>query len=220
MAFYLLVFRHTEAKRATKEDNMKTKTLKTIVTFVVIATAWMAFSPSIARATTLDFYQAGDTHDLGSIYYGIPSGDADRTAYTNYLKSLAPGTGIGSPVPGAGGQSYTRSLNNPLGAYPQAVWALNGTGNSINLGALGTYTYLFAKYDGPNAGSEVWYVGNLSGVITIPTNGLYENGYQYGLSGWTLFTGGATSVPDGGTTLMLLGSALGGIGLVRRFLSR
>ena len=186
----------------------------------------MALSLSVARATTLDFYQAGDTHDLGSVYFGIPSGDADRELYTNYLISLPPGTGNPGPnpmpVPGAGGQSYTRSLNNPLGGnYPGAHFALNGGTNTVNLGAMGTYTYLFAKYDGPNGGSEVWYVGNLSGIITIPTNGLYENGYQYGLSGWTLFTGGGVpNVPDGGATLMLLGSALGGVGLLRRFLSR
>ena len=42
---------------------------------------------------------------------------------------------------------------------------------------------------------EVWYVGDLSGIITIPgTDG-------HGLSGWTLFTAGGQGVPDGGTTV-------------------
>src|SRR5207247_9247706 len=49
------------------------------------------------------------------------------------------------------------------------------------------YQYLFAKYDGPNTGAEVWYVGDLSGVITIPALGL--SGEDFGLSGWTLFRG-------------------------------
>ena len=176
--------------------------------------------PHLAKAvplTTLDFYQTGDNHDLGTVYYGIPSGDAARTTYTNRLISLAPGT-TGYP---ADGQTYTRSLNDPLASvYPAAVFALNGSSTSINLGTLGTYTYLFAKYDGPNGGAEVWYVGNLSGTITIPANGLYENDYQYGLSGWTLFTGGPVTVPDGGTTLMLWGSAVIGLGLFRRFVTR
>lgn len=199
-----------------------TATLRSILVLIAVCMSWTGLGLTVARATTLDFYQAGDTHDLGTVYVGIPSGDADRTSYTNYLLSLAPGTGIGSPVPGAGGQDYTRSLINPLGSYPTAVFGMNGQAgnNSVNLGAMGTYTYLFAKYDGPNAGAEVWYVGNLSGVITIPQNGLYEDDYQYGLSGWTLFTGGPSTVPDGGTTLMLLGSALGGLGLVRRFFLR
>ena len=66
--------------------------------------------------------------------------------------------------------------------------------------------------DGPNYGSEVWYVGDLSGTITIPATA-----GGYGLSGWTLF-GSASSVPDGGTTAMLLGAALSVLGLARRYI--
>jgi hypothetical protein len=77
---------------------------------------------------------------------------------------------------------------------------------------------LFAKYDRvgvPNAGfAEVWYIGDLSGIITIP--GLRTGGV-YGLSGYTLF-GLGNGVPDGGTTVMLLGAALGALGMARRFL--
>ena len=193
---------------------MKTP-FRNILLLIAIVTSWTGLGVTVASAIPLDFYQTGDSHDLGTVYNGIPSGDADRTLYVNYLIGLAPGTGIGSPVPGAGGQHYTRSLDNPILSYPTAIFGMDGTGTSINLGVLGSYTYLFAKYDGPNAGSEVWYVGNLSGAITIPANGLFEDHYHYGLSGWTLFTGGTPSVPDGGSTLMLLGSALAGIGLIR-----
>jgi hypothetical protein len=38
-------------------------------------------------------------------------------------------------------------------------------------------------------------------------------GKHYGLSGWTLFGPGVPDVPDGGTTVMLLGTALGALGL-------
>jgi hypothetical protein len=38
------------------------------------------------------------------------------------------------------------------------------------------------------------------------------------LIGWTLFTAGVPGVPDGGTTVMLLGAALGALGMARRFL--
>src|SRR6266540_726130 len=111
------------------------------------------------------------------------------------------------------GQHFTRS-NNDFGPLAPAVLTglVNGTSTSIDLGAGGTYLYLFAKYDGPNYGSEVWYVGDLSGIITIPATA-----GGYGLSGWTLF-GSAGSVPDGGTTAMLLGAALGALGMARRFL--
>jgi protein with PEP-CTERM/exosortase system signal len=187
-------------------------TKKLAILSAAFCAAMLAFSPN-AKALTF-----GDANDLGQVLFGIPSGDAARTHYVNRLISLAPGT-TGFP---ADGQIYNRSLNNPgpgFPNYPNAVFALNGTGTTIDLGpTAGVYQYLFAKYDGPNAGSEVWYVGNLSGVITIPSHGLA--GQNYGLSGWTLFTGsgGPPNVPDGGTTVMLLGAALGTLGMMRRFL--
>ena len=60
--------------------------------------------------------------------------------------------------------------------------------------------------------AEVWYVGDLSGVINIPSIG-----FGHGLSGWALFTAPGGAVPDGGTSMMLLGAALGALGIVRRF---
>jgi hypothetical protein len=111
----------------------------------------------------------------------------------------------------ADGQTYFRS-GNSFSPLPAAVWAGNlGAVTDVDLGS-GGYYYLFAKYDGPNYGSEVWYVGGLSGVVTIPATG-----GRYDLSGVTLFNTG-TSVPDGGMTLLLLGTALTGLGAARRFL--
>ena len=151
----------------------------------------------------------GDAHELGFVNFGIPSGDDARTAYVNHLIGMALGS-----TDVALGQTFTRS-NNDFGTLPTAVFALNGTGTTIDLGS-GLYSYLFAKYDGPNYGSEVWYVGNLSGIITIPAVGLA--GQNYGLSGWTLFGPGVPGVPDGGTTVMLLGAALGALGIARRYI--
>ena len=150
----------------------------------------------------------GDQHELGFVNFGIPSGDADRLTYVNHLIGMALGTSDK-----ADGQTYFRS-NNDFGSLAPAVLTglVPGTSTSINLGTGGTYLYLFAKYDGPNYGSEVWYVGDLSGTITIPATA-----GGYGLSGWTLF-GSAGSVPDGGTTVMLLGAALGALGMARRYI--
>jgi hypothetical protein len=151
----------------------------------------------------------GDAHELGFVNFGIPSGDADRRTYVNHLIGMTINT-----TAKADGQTYFRS-NHTFSPLPQAVLAghVNGTGTSINLGAGGLYTYLFAKYDGPNYGSEVWYVGDLSGIITIPSKA-----GGYGLSGWTLFGPGGPGVPDGGTTAMLLGVALSVLGVARRYI--
>ena len=161
----------------------------------------------LAFSTNASALTIGDAQELGFVQFGIPSGDDARTTYVNHLIGMALGT---SDV--ADGQTYFRS-NNSFSPLPTAVFALNGTSTTIDLGS-GLYTYLFAKYDGPNYGSEVWYVGNLSGIITIPATG-----GGYGLSGWTLFgLGGGGQVPDGGTTVMLLGAALGALGIARRYI--
>ena len=187
----------------------KIPTKKLALLSAAFCAVMLAFSPN---ASALTF---GDANDLGQVLNGIPSGDAARTAYVNHLIDMVPGTSDTFS-----GQTFNRSLANPgpgFPNYPDAVFSHNGTGTSIDLGDGTLYSYLFAKYDGPNAGSEVWYVGGLSGIITIPAVGL--DGQNFGLSGWTLFgPGGGNGVPDGGTTVMLLGAALGALGMARRYL--
>lgn len=161
-------------------------------------------APTFAHANALSI---GDAHELGFVNFGIPSGDADRTNYVNDLIAMGLGT-----TANALGQTFSRS-NNVFGSLPTAVFAADGTGTSINLGS-DQFSYLFAKYDGPNYGSEVWYVGDLSGMITIPANG---NGDKYGLSGWTLFGPGSVApVPEPGSMLLLGSGVLGVAGVLRR----
>jgi hypothetical protein len=58
--------------------------------------------------------------------------------------------------------------------------------------------------------------GTNEGPVQTPTN---ASGHPGGLSNFDfLIEGGAANVPDGGTTVMLLGSAFGVLGLVRRFI--
>jgi hypothetical protein len=190
---------------------MKTNNIVPLKKIALLAAAVCAATLAFSHnASALTF---GDANDLGQVIAGIPSGDDARTGYVNHLIDMAPGD---SDV--ALGQTFHRSSNDPAPDYPDAGFALNGTGTSIDLGDGTLYSYLFAKYDGPNAGAEVWYVGGLSGIVTIPAVGLA--GQNYGLSGWTLFGPGANGVPDGGATVMLLGAALGSLGMARRFLKR
>ena len=182
-------------------------TRKLALLCTALAGALLAFTPN-AKALTI-----GDTHELGFVNFGIPSSEQDRANYTNHLIGMALGTSDQ-----AFGQTFFRS-NNSFGPLPTAV-VVGPTVTfqnppsvvSINIGT-GLYTYLFAKYDGPNYGSEVWYIGDLSGTITIP-------GFagRYGLSGYTLFGPGGQGVPDGGTTAMLLGAALSVLGVARRYI--
>ena len=156
----------------------------------------------------------GDQQELGMVVHGTPEGDQFITQYVNAMIGLSLG---GSTHVKSGPQDnlVTRSMND-FGTLPgPATLALRGTSTAIDLGT-GTYDYLFAHYGGPGGGTvEVWFVGNLSGVINIP-----RIGFGHGLSGWALFSGGGVGVPDGGATVMLLGTALGALSLVQRFLKR
>src|SRR4029453_3790943 len=170
--------------------------------------AMLAFSHN-ASALTI-----GDTHDLGQFRPPVPEGDADITQYVNFMIALAPG-GSGHVIIGPHDVLVTRSLNN-FGPLPSpATLALRGTDTTIDLGATaGVYDYLFAHYGGPGGGTaEVWFVGNLSGIITIPATGFGG----YGLSGWALFTAPGGAVSDGGATVILLGAGLCVLCIARRY---
>lgn len=185
-------------------------TTKLALLCTAVCATMFAFSNN-ANALTI-----GDDHELGFIVAGNV-GLQERMDFVNHL--------IGMAAPSSdmfNGNSFTRSSNFASPFVLPAATTTPGTVDftnppstvSINIGSQGTFTYLYAKYDGGNAGTEVWYIGDLSGTITIP-------GFlgQYGLSGYTLFgTGTPGGVPDGGTTVMLLGAALGALGMARRFL--
>ena len=152
----------------------------------------------------------GDSQELGFVDPGLPTGDANRTLFVNTMIGLALGDST-HVIIGPHDNLVIRSNNN-FASLPTAVFALTGHTTTIDLGT-GLYSYLFAKYDGPNFGAEVWYVGNLSGIITIPATA-----GGHGLSLWKLF-GPGVGVPDGGATVMLLGAALAVLGTARRFLT-
>jgi hypothetical protein len=151
----------------------------------------------------------GDSHEVGYFWPGIQkkSGDQNRATYVNHLLRMSLGA-----INFANGQVYFRS-NHGFKSLPVATQARNGGGRTISLGTSGLYRYLLGTYNG--YGSEVWNVGNLSGIITIP---FLAGGAC--LTGWTLFCAASGAVPDGGVTVMLLGVALGVLALARRFLMR
>jgi hypothetical protein len=192
-----------------KISTIPTKKLALLCT-AFCAAAMLAFTPDAKAVTDLTF---NDQYRVGYFKFGqgTPAdGDSVRT-YVNYMISLNSG-GSGT----FSGMTFFRT-NNGFANLPQATYyQTGGIITTINLGAGGLYTYLFAKYDGKNDYSQVWYVGNLTGTITIPENGPLG----HGLSGWILFGPDTPGVPDGGTTVMLLGAALGALGIARRYIMR
>jgi hypothetical protein len=167
----------------------------------------MLASSHDARALTI-----GDSNQLGFLWPGIQkkTDNQNEVIYVNHLIGMALGA-----IDIANGEVYFRSCNG-FKFLPAAARVSNGGGRTIDLRVSGLYTYLFATYKG--YGAEVWYVGNLNGIITIPF--LADGHYQHNLTGWTLLGPRSTGVPDAGPTATLLGAALGVLALTRRFLMR
>jgi hypothetical protein len=177
-------------------------------------TVMLAFTNNARADTTLAF---NDIYVVGTVTDGSPASPAAAAEYINFMIGLNLNQtevhDFGQPL---GVQTIHRSGNTFPGGLPLAssVGAVSGGGTTIDLNAIGgTFTYLFAKYDGQNDISLVWNITGLTGILTIP--GFGPNGYA--LSGWILF-GPTGTVPDGGTTVMLLGAALSALGMARRFL--
>jgi hypothetical protein len=188
-------------------QNKLMKTLKYIAA-IAVACASLGLASQVS-ATTLTF---GDSRDLGLITPDHPANPADTASFVDILLDQP----LGSGPTTIGDNSYIRTTADPLGGlYPDAVFAVDlGATTNVDLGS--GYLYLAAKYDGPNYGAEIWYVGGLTGPITVPATG-----GGYGLSFVYLYNPGSTpppSVPDSGSTVMLLGTVLSGLGAARRFI--
>jgi hypothetical protein len=190
--------------------NRKRLIPKLALVFAVVCAAVLAFTPNANAITNLQF---NDQRVVGTtIPFSSPNAQTAAT-WINYMITL--GLGQSGNI---GFQQVTRS-NNSFANLPNANPNITATGTStnINLGAGGVYTYLFVQYTfiGINDKSVVWNVAALSGNITIPFFG--PNGLST-LSSWILFGAAGQGVPDGGTTVMLLGAALGALAMARRAL--
>ena len=166
---------------------------------------------------------------MGTVIPGLQGngGQAARDALmTNNLLAMGLGAQAGASP------KYSRSFNN-FGPLPAATATGAVLGGPIAEGttpvtvSLGTgFQYLVVAYDGPNGGVAVYNVGGLTGSVDLYryakplANGnlLGSNSARQGyfkMTSWTLLN--PTGVPDGGTTVMLLGAALGALSLTRRF---
>ena len=177
-----------------------------------VCAVMLAFSHNASANTILGFFP-GDTHVVGTVTPGAPANPASVKDYINFMITLSLGASVDHNFGGAEGIQKITRTTNMFANLPtaSATGAVTGTGITIDLNLYGTFTYLFAKYDGQRDISEVWYIDGLTGQITIPLLG--PKGHA--LSGWILFGPAGNNTPDGGTTASLLGLGLAGLAGLR-----
>ena len=200
---------------------------------VALSFAVALMAPLSASALTI-----GADELLGIIVPGVPSSAANQMVMVN---GLLTGWGSGATEKfgfNDGALSGTVLGNNPLDPQSEA-YSLKFSANTVipqpaplattnnpnlstndptfNLGGF-TYDWVAAKWGNDVA---VYYIGNLApGTdVTLSLGGTGFSAQGHGLSNYTLFNGREVPVPDGGTTLTLLGCALLGLGVLRRRLS-
>ena len=178
------------------------------------ATVTLTVDPNVTSPGTVPFV-------LGDVNPPEPADVATVVQEINVMIGLPLGGSQASNF-GAQGQTEYRS-HNPFSPLPAANGAQTSGGTSTIITDGGFY-YLAAKYAGPPGGLEIWDIGSLPAgtTIIIPQNAFGTGNDQYGLSGWDLITStpGTRSVPDGGSTLALLGCALVGVESLRRKIHR
>lgn len=192
------------------------------VAVVFGAAAGLIGAPAAVDAAALTI---GDAYYLGYINDGVPASEAAEVTYINSLLALTPGAAA-APCSLAATENCDR-LNSTLDAslLPDAVTtgavkdeSKNNTGIDVT-----NWTYLLGKYDGPNFGSVVWYVGGLTGEYDIPAA---AGSQPYGLSHYTLYNftdPGPDPDPDPDPdpvpepmSLVLLGLGMAGAAAARR----
>lgn len=144
----------------------------------------------------------GNNNDINTISSIVTFGNVSVTSSSGSFSAIAPNT----PVTMQGFNFATPTFNNPL-------WSVGG------------FTFNLTSITGITRTDSVIDTLGLSGFGTI-SNGIDSAtgfwAWSGELNGQATFSFSSTTiaqVPDGGTTVMLLGGALAGLGLLRKKLS-
>jgi hypothetical protein len=198
--------------------------MKTTMKTMLALTVMVALS---FRAHALAINDAGV---VGTIKSGEPASIENEVGYINHLLGLNAGTVndlYADHIYNTSSTEYNGSVTAD-GAYRLEKDISQGVPNpNFTLQVQSGFDYVLAKYDGPNGGDVLFYLGGAS--FTLPGNSydIWTNNADkgYGISHWTAFNAGPDDpdrphVPDGGTTVAMLGLAFAGLGATRRFLKR
>ena len=190
--------------------------IKSFLTVLTVAVLGMS-----AQAITINFQSNGTSQSLGSSSVFSFTGGS-LTAYASsgismnnlYAKSAGGDeTGLGLTSDPTGDHEISGSF------YIQLLASSGAAISSVSIGSA-TSPDVAQVYVSTALGSLGTFLAstNADGTISIPAQ--YQTGYYINIAsgGGNVLLDSATvgSVPDGGSTLVLLGSSLAAIGLIRR----
>jgi VPDSG-CTERM motif len=198
---------------------------------VLIAIAGLGFQQAKADSVT---YTLGTGNDpaLGSGPFGTVQVSLDSTGFiatvtftaaSGYL--FVDGGAVAVNVNGpytVSAYTVTPVTANPVtsdgSGQEDGFGTFNQVGSQANSSkGASTVTFTLTNTSGtPWAGAGQVLTANNDGWL-VAAHIQIATGPSQGVTG---FAAGPTQVPDGGTTVMLLGAALGGLGLMRRFVKR
>lgn len=189
---------------------MKTKSkFKNVL--LVMAAGSIAMLGQASAAITLSTLSP---YYLGSSSPGLPSNPTNEVLFINTLIGLALN---GSTV--VGGDTVVRSNIN-FGILPTATVTGDDKVDPASSYTFNGFSFIVAKYGAGGAGDqrmEFYYTAGLTGAFEVsPTQALSHVSYYNPSS--TPPPRDIPGVPDGGTTLVLLGGSLLGLGSMRRLM--
>jgi hypothetical protein len=189
---------------------MKINILKTV--------ALASFLAACASSHAVTIFLTTDA--LGRVQNGVAADAPTDVAMVNSIVDRANGSATSSFD--IAGKTYTTAgFFNPANTLPYSTFVSTsavGGDNIVDVG-VGGFTYLTVKYDGANGSELVFYIAGLTGGITVPGSDLDFGANQYSLFNAVGGPGTPPGVPDGGTSVVLLGLALGALALVRRHIA-
>lgn len=167
---------------------------------------------------------ANSMTELGTVVPGTPaSANSDQTFLSGLISTYNSNGGHSASwlVPGApGGGSWTYTLNPGSSLPGPLLPTLNGSFQLGNMSGISGSTSVTLSLAGITSDFitikwgqdfEAYYVHGLTGSVTL-NNDINANG----ISGFTYWNEGPGQVPDGGSTVALLGLGLGSLGLLAR----